>query len=81
MSRPRGKPVDEEVQKAVEAAIRHLKIANVSLVQLEVKRLLNRKVSWGTIFKDLEKLRDEHKIHKQIMAQFSNKKAYVYISE
>jgi len=77
MSRPR----DEEIKKAVEAAINHLKLANVSLVQAEVERLLKRTVGWDTIYNDLEQLRNENRIHKQILAQFTRKKAYVYLVE
>ena len=77
MSRPR----DEEIVKAVEAAINHLKLANVSLVRAEVERLLSKSVGWDTIYKNLEQLRNENKVHKQIMAQFVRRKAYVYLAE
>ena len=77
MSRPRN----EEIRKAVEAAINHLKLANVSLVRDEVERLLRRRVGWDTIYKNLERLRNENKIHKQILAQFARKKAYIYSVE
>ena len=77
MSRPR----DEEIAKAVEAAINHLKLANVSLVRAEVERLLSKSVGWDTVYKNLEQLRNENKVHKQIMAQFVRRKAYVYLAE
>lgn len=77
MSRPR----DEEIVKAVEAAINHLKLANVSLVRAEVERLLSKSVGWDTVYKNLEQLRNENKVHKQIMAQFVRRKAYVYLAE
>ena len=77
MSRPR----DEEIERAVEEAINHLKLANVSLVRAEVERLLRRRVGWDTVYSNLEKLRDESKIQKHILAQFSRRSAYVYLSE
>ena len=77
MSRPR----DEEIVEAVEAAINHLKLANVSLVRAEVERLLSKSVGWDTVYKNLEQLRTENKVHKQIMAQFVRRKAYVYLAE
>ena len=81
MTRPRGRPVDEEIQQAVEAAILHLKLANVSLVRAEVERLLKRTVGWDVIYRNLEKLRDQNKIHKQIMADLGRRKAYVYLAD
>ena len=77
MSRPR----DEEIAKAVEAAINHLKLANVSLVRAEVERLLSKSVGWDTVYKNLEQLRNENKVHKQIMAQFARRKAYIYLAD
>jgi len=77
MSRPR----DEEIVKAVEAAINHLKLANVSLVRAEVERLLSKSVGWDTVYKNLEQLRNENKVHKQIMAQFARRKAYIYLAD
>ena len=77
MSRPR----DEEIVKAVEAAINHLKLANVSLVRAEVERLLSKSVGWDTVYKNLEQLRNENKVHKQIMAQFVRRKAYIYLAD
>ena len=81
MTRPRGRPVDEEIRQAVEAAIFHLKLANVSLVRAEVERLLKRTVGWDVIYRNLEKLRDQNKIHKQIMADLGRRKAYVYLAD
>lgn len=81
MTRPRGRPVDEEIQQAVEAALLHLKLANVSLVRAEVERLLKRTVGWDVIYRNLEKLRDQNKIHKQIMADLGRRKAYVYLAD
>jgi len=81
MPRLRGRPKDEEIKQVVEAAIFHLKLANVSLVKAEVERLLKRTVGWASIYNNLEYLRDENRIHKHILAQFSHKKAYVYSVE
>lgn len=81
MTRPRGRPIDEEIQQSVEAAIFHLKLANVSLVRAEVERLLKRTVGWDVIYRNLEKLRDQNKIHKQIMADLGRRKAYVYLAD
>ena len=81
MTRPRGRPLDEEIQQAVEAAIFHVKLANVSLVRSEVERLLKRTVGWDVIYRNLEKLRDQNKIHKQIMADLGRRKAYVYLAD
>ena len=81
MNRPKGRPKDEEIQHAVEEVISHLKLANVSMVKAEVERLLKRTVGWAAIYKNLEQLRDKNRIHKQILAQFGRKKAYVYIAQ
>jgi hypothetical protein len=81
MTRPRGRPIDEEIQQAVEAAIFHLKLANVSLVRAEVERLLKRTVGWDVIYRNLENLRGQNKIHKQIMADLGHRKAYVYLAD
>ena len=81
MSRPKGRPKDEDIKRAVEAAIYHLKLGNVSLVRAEVQRLLRRSVGWDTIYHNLEKLRDDNRVQKQVMAQFGRRKVYVYLAE
>jgi hypothetical protein len=81
MNRPRGRPRNEEIQRAVEAAINHLQLGNVSLVRAEVQKLLRRSIGWDTIYHNLESLRDDNKIQKQIMAQFGRRKVYVYLAK
>ena len=73
--------MDEEIKQAVEAAIFHLRLANVSLVKAEVERILKRTVGWAAIYKNLECLRDENRIHKHVLAEFSRRKAYIYVTE
>jgi hypothetical protein len=62
-----GRPRDAEVQYAVLAAIRDLRLATCEKVRLYVSQMLNRNVSWHTIKNCLEELYRARTIRKQVL--------------